>query len=294
MSIPLEYPLFLLLIPLGLVAVFKLVHQKSGIGFSSAALLRGIGTGVSVLVLERLFLAVFVVTAALILARPTRLLKTSVPVYSQARDITLVLDISGSMSGNNIEAAKSVISEFVVGRPQDRIALFVFNSSAFLEWPLSPDHETLIYRLKNVMVDGSTSIGAGLIAGLAHQQQSGQNSGAVILVSDGGSIVTSEEKETIENTLGETKIYWIWISEEGEEEDQTAQQFNVYVTYLGGKVYHGGTEDLDEIFGEINQLEASPVLYQQHVSTTYNFGVLPWLALTGLLLAGLVHIGREV
>src|SRR3989338_6691394 len=289
----LEYTLFLLTIPLGLIAVYKLVRQNSGIGFSSANLLAGIRVRVSPLRVERVFLSIFVVASALILARPTRLEKTSVPVYAQARDISLVLDVSGSMTGENIETAKSVIAEFIEGRPGDRIALFTFNTEGFLDWPLSLDHETTIYRLKHVVVSGGTRIAAGLITGLKHQQQFGQNPGALIVISDGGSILAPEEKEAIQTALGQTRLYWIWITQKGAGEDQTALQFGVYVTDLGGKVYRGGTEDLDEIFRQIHQLEASPVLYERHVSTVYQFGVLPALALVSLALAGLVHITRE-
>lgn len=291
MNLPLEYPAFLLLIPLGLVAVVKLVRQKSGIGFSSAALLTGIGKGPSLLFLERLFLMAFVVAGALILARPTRLEKNSVPVYQEARDIILVLDISSSMTGGSIKTAKTVIGEFVEGRPQDRIALFVFNDRAFLEWPLSFDHETLIFRLERAVPDGTTRIASGVIAGLTHQKEFGQNSGALIVVSDGGSEVTPEEKRAIESALGQTKFYWIWI---GNESDEMAQRFGVYVTKLGGKVYRDEVKKLGEIFSEINKLEASPVLYEQHVTTVYNFGVLPLLALISLFLAGLVNTMREV
>lgn len=291
MNLPLEYPIFLILIPLGLVAVFRLARQKSGLGFSSAILLKGIRTGPSLLLLERLFLSIFVVVVSLVLARPIRQEKTSVPIYQEARDITLALDISGSMAGNGIKTAANVITEFVAGRPQDRIALFVFNSKAYLDWPLSLDHETLVFRLNHEIADGSTRIASGLIAGLKHQQAFGQNPGAIIVVSDGGSTVTSEERSVIEAALGQTELYWIWI---GAENDQVARQFGVYVTSLGGKVYRGELAELAGIFSEINKLEASPVLYEQRVTTIYNFGALPLLALASLLLAGLVNTIREI
>ncbi len=293
MNIPLEQPVFLFLIPLGLLAVGKLVRQKSRLGFSSATLLKGIETRAPLLLLERLFLSLFVVTGALILARPTKLIKNSVPVYSEARDLILVLDISGSMTGDNISTAKSVITGFVEGRPQDRIALLTFNSDAFLEWPLSLDHEALVYRLNQLEADGSTIIASGVIAGIKHQQQLGQNPGALIVVSDGGSDVTPEEKTAIETSLGQTKLYWIWINEEGEA-DEMAQKFGAYVTSLGGQIFRGGIKDLDDMFRQINKLEASPVLYEQHVTTAYHFGILPLLALGSVLLAGLVNIVREV
>ncbi len=291
MKIPLEQPWFLLFIPFGVVAVWRLVRQKGVIGFSTPLLLEGIKTQVPFLFMERLFLGIFVAVGMLILARPTELIKNSVPVYQEARDITLVLDTSGSMSGTSIETAKRVISEFVAGRPQDRIALMVFDSRAFLEWPLSPDHQPLLYRIDHVTTGDGTIIATGLIAALQHLAQYGQNPGAVIMVSDGGSDVSSKEKSTIEHALGKTKLYWIWI---GSQADELAQAFGDYVERLGGKVYKGEVRDLGAIFSEISQLEASPVVWEQHIATVYNFGVLPLVALCSLLGAGLLEMFREV
>lgn len=292
MNLPFEYPAILALIPLGIIAVFKLVRQKGRLGFSSTALLKGVGPALPLLLLERLFLAILVVAAALILARPTRLVKNSVPVYQEARDITLVIDTSGSMSGENITTAAKVSTEFIAGRPNDRIGLISFNDFAFLEWPLSLDHESLVYRLGHLKAQGGTVIAAGMIAGLAQLQDS-KNPGAIIVVSDGGSQVTPEEKETIQAIRGQTRIYWIWIKE-GSEEDEVAAEFGLYLKEIGGTVYEAGVEDLPQIFDEIDQLEASPVLYEQRVVTTYNFGLLPYLAVASLLFAGLVEMVREV
>lgn len=290
----LEFPIFLFLIPLGLFAVAKLVRQKSGIGFSSAALLKGIGVvGLPLLRLEQLGLAVFVIAASLILARPTRSVKSSEPVYQQARDIAVVLDISGSMTAEEkLKIAKDVIADFVSRRPQDQIALISFDTRAFLEWPLSLDHDALVYRLRRIATGGGTRISSGIIAGLKHLRSHGQNPGAILVVSDGGSEITPEEKGAIESNLGETRLYWIWI--ESGEPDELAEQFGDYVTRLGGKVFRGKITQLGQIFTEIDQLEASPVVWQQHVTTVYRFGVLPQIALVSLLLAGLTNMLREI
>lgn len=288
-----EFPIFLFLIPLGFFTIVKLVHQKSGLGFSSAALLKGVGVGFPLLRLEQLFLAVFIVSGSLILSRPIRSVKNSEPIYQQARDIAVVLDISGSMSAEErLIKAKDVIAEFVIRRPQDRVALVSFDTRAVLEWPLSVDHDALVYRLRRIGIGGGTRISVGIIAGLKHLRSLGQNPGAIIVVSDGGSEITPEEKGLIESNLGDTRLYWIWI--EGGEADELAEQFGDYVTSLGGKVFRGQITQLGQIFSEIDQLEASPVVWQQHVTTVYRFGILPQLALISLLLAGLVNIFREV
>lgn len=294
MNIPLEQPWFLLLIPLGMIAVWKLVRQRGGIGYSTVSLLKGLRVGTSLLIIERLLILIFIVASALILASPTQVVKESVPIYKDARDIVLVLDLSGSMfesSSMKIKTARSVISDFVQGRPQDRIAFFAFENKAYLEWPLSTDHETLIARVNNVTGGGGTTISSGVIAGLEHQAQYGQGSGAVIIVSDGVSEVKPKEKEAIEDSIGTTMLYWIWI---GDKDAAHALEFKAYVESLGGKVFQGEAEDLDEIFNEISQLEASPVIWEQHTNTVYNYGALPAIAFFALLGAGLVDLMREV
>lgn len=296
MNILFEYPLFLLLIPAGLIAVWKLVRQKSVIGFSSASLLIGTRVRLPLLVFERIALAVFVIAGILILARPIRLERTATPVYQEARDITIALDISGSMrwgEGNNLTVAIGVISEFVAARPQDRIALFVFDTASYLEWPLSVDHDIIIYRLQHLGDGGGTVISSGITDALEHQAQFGQNSGAVIVVSDGASSVSAVQKEAIENALGDTKLYWIWIVE-GVAGDPLALVFGDYVRSLGGGVYRGETEELESFFAEISQLESSPVVWENIITTEYQFGLLPLAALIGALGAGLLHLFREV
>lgn len=294
MIIPFEQPWFLLLIPMGFLAVWKLVRQKSGVGFSSILLLDEMRTRISILIWQRLLLCIFVAAAGLILAKPIRIVKTSVPVYQEARDISIILDVSGSMSQDNdlkIKTAKKVITEFVAGRPQDRIALLVFENTAYLEWPLSLDHTALISRLNAVTGGGGTTIASGIIAGLSNQVKYGESSGAMIILSDGISEISREDKQIIEGSLGKTKLYWILI---GNEDQELTREFQKYVKSLGGTVYLGEADDLSEIFTEISKLESSPVTLEEKVTTTYRFGQLPLIAFVALLVAGLLEVWREV
>ena len=86
-------------------------------------------------------------------------------------DIVITLDLSGSMqetdlAPNRLEAAKSVIREFVRKRPTDRIGMVVFGREAYTYVPLTLDHGTLLRmlgELKLGIVDGNgTAIGNGI------------------------------------------------------------------------------------------------------------------------------------
>jgi Ca-activated chloride channel family protein len=95
-------------------------------------------------------------------------------------DIMLALDISGSMlagdfTPNRIEASKDVASEFVSGRPNDRIGIVLFGGESFTQCPLTTDHAVLINFLHEVNVgiieDQSTAIGTGKCRKKAERQR---------------------------------------------------------------------------------------------------------------------------
>lgn len=282
--IPLEYPGFLVFM-LVLFVVWRLVRQKGVIGFTVP--LAGIRLPFSLLTLERLFLGLFFTVSIVILARPIQVTKRAVSVFRDAGDIAIVIDISGSMQNERLDTAVDVIAEFVESRPGDRIALISFNDYAYLDWPLSADHEALIYRLRQLYAYAGTQIASGLIEGLTHLQELGENPGAIIVVSDGASKVKPEEKITIESALGKTRLFWIWI---GDQTDADAIAFEQYFRSLGGNVYNAEIGELSEMLTQISELEMSPVLWEQQVSSTYQFGVLQMVAIVGLILAGLVMI----
>ena len=64
-------------------------------------------------------------------------------------DVVVSLDVSGSMRAedfapkNRLEVAKRTVSEFVAGRPGDRIGLVIFAATATTRCPLTQDHAML-------------------------------------------------------------------------------------------------------------------------------------------------------
>ncbi len=112
-------------------------------------------------------------------------------------EIALALDISGSMENkdfspqNRLEAAKSVIDNFIQRREFDRIGLVVFAHDAFQLIPPTLDYAVLRTTLSNIqsattegIVDG-TAIGLG-ISSAANMLRSGDAaSKIVILLTDG-------------------------------------------------------------------------------------------------------------
>ncbi len=110
-------------------------------------------------------------------------------------DIVMALDISASMMAmdfrpNRLEASKSVIKTFIENRPDDRIGLVVYSGEAFTKCPLTTDHRTLLFSLKNTsfgygMIDDGTAIGDGLGTAVNRLRESKTKSKVIILLSDG-------------------------------------------------------------------------------------------------------------
>ena len=128
------------------------------------------------------------------LARPQSSLSHKT-VDVEGIDIVMALDISASMMAmdfhpNRLEASKSVIKTFINNRPNDRIGLVVYSGEAFTKCPLTTDHRTLLYSLKNTtfgynMIDDGTAIGDGLGTAVNRLRESKTKSKVIILLSDG-------------------------------------------------------------------------------------------------------------
>ena len=113
-------------------------------------------------------------------------------------DIMLAMDVSTSMLAedlkpNRMEAAKSVASEFIAGRPDDNIGLTIFAGEAYTQCPMTVDHSSLLNLLMNVRTDiiarglmsDGTAIGMGLAIAVSGMKDSKEKSKVVILLTDG-------------------------------------------------------------------------------------------------------------
>ena len=113
-------------------------------------------------------------------------------------DIMLAMDVSTSMLAqdlkpNRIEAAKSVATEFISGRPDDNIGLTIFAGEAFTQCPMTTDHTSLLNLLQNVrtdiaargLIEDGTAVGMGLANAVSRLKDSKTKSKVVILLTDG-------------------------------------------------------------------------------------------------------------
>lgn len=118
-------------------------------------------------------------------------------IRGQGVDIVLAVDISESMgtqdfgSQNRLEAAKSVIADFIRAREFDRIGLVVFAQQAFHQAPPTLDYDVLLRLLDEIQLasqlglEQGTAIGLGLASAANMLRTSETPSKVVILLTDG-------------------------------------------------------------------------------------------------------------
>ncbi|MDY0375694.1 MAG: VWA domain-containing protein [Desulfobacterium sp.] len=154
----------------------------------------------------------------------------SMNVKTDGINIILALDLSGSMAAldfklegsivNRLDAVKSVIKDFVMGRSNDRIGMVVFGSEAFTQLPLTRDYDTLAFVLSRLTIGAAgpqTAIGDAIGISLKRLEDVESKSNVVILLTDGKSNsgeITPEAASQIARARG-VKIYTIGVGQKG-------------------------------------------------------------------------------
>lgn len=122
-----------------------------------------------------------------------------VTIHSEARDLMLAVDISASMDefhdmrvkGEQVDrltAVKSVLETFIERRKTDRLGLILFGSQAYLQTPLTFDHQTLHQLLKEAQIGIAgprTAIGDAIGLALKRLKDRPSDSKVLILLTDG-------------------------------------------------------------------------------------------------------------
>ena len=206
---------------------------------------------VSVKALPILRVIRFVVLALLIftLARP-QLSQSRVHRFAEGIDILLVLDISGSMRAedfegtNRIQVAKSVVTDFLSHRENDRIGLVAFSGESFTLCPLTLDYQALMASLRDVEIgqlEDGTAIGDALATAIYRLRTSESKTKIVILLTDGENNAGTIDPRTA-TSLAQSfgiKVYTIGMGKEGGARIP-------YADTTFGKRYHEVLTYLDE------------------------------------------------
>ncbi|MFH1073599.1 MAG: VWA domain-containing protein [Candidatus Firestonebacteria bacterium] len=249
-------PLFLfLLIPIAGAVWYFLEREKkkkAAVIFSDFRIFKGLGNFSSnrrqMLIILRILILIFLVLA---LSRPQSGLKTE-EISTKGIDIVLCLDTSGSMKAedfkpnNRLAVAKSVGSDFIRGRSNDRIGIVVFSAVSLLQCPLTSDYGAVIDFMKSIEIgmtqtDG-TAIGNAVATSVGRLKDSKAKSKIIILLTDGRNNMGEVDPVTAAKlaTAFNIKIYTIGVGKEGEAPFPVDDP-------MFGKRYVYIKEDLDEV-----------------------------------------------
>lgn len=302
----------LIIIPLFILwYIFKNNRQQGFLQFSDTTDFAKLPKSWKIYFRHLLFVLKMIVLGLLIvaLARPQSS-SSGQNVTIEGIDIVLSLDVSGSMLARDLkpdrlEASKSVASEFIAGRPTDRMGLVVFSGESFTQVPLTTDHAVILNMFKDIksgMIEDGTAIGDGLATAISRLKDSEAISKVVILLTDGvnnsGSVdpITAAEMAK----LFGIRVYTIGVGTYGTAPYPVQTPFGIQLRDMqveidepllqqiasktDGRYFRAtSNEKLAEIYQEIDKLERSKIDVTEFKHLHEEFLPLVILAL-GLLL----------
>lgn len=193
-------PLWLLaLVPIVLLPLQPLVTGSTVLAVPSLeAGPRGLSLRVLLSWLPRGLMVLSLGLMAVALARPQVTFR-EITRKSEGLDILLAIDTSCSMEATDLatsfrqvsrlEVAKGVVSQFIDGRPNDRIGVVVFGEEAFTHVPLTLDHATLLGVLRHIELGiagpRGTAIGQAIAVGAKRLDQIENPSRIMVVLTDG-------------------------------------------------------------------------------------------------------------
>ena len=294
-GITFDEPFFLyLLVIIPAIILFYLIKQnKANASFRMPGLAPFESTGLTFRHYLRHILFGFRIIAItlliIVLARPQATNKFQ-DVTTEGIDIVLALDISGSMLARDfkpdrLEASKNVATEFISGRPYDRIGLVVFSGESFTQCPITNDHAVLINLLRDIesgMIEDGTAIGNGLATAVNRIKDSNAKSRVIILLTDGvnnrGEVAPATAAD-IAKTFG-IRVYTIGVGTKGMAPYPVQTPFGLQyqnmpveidedilrsISDLTGGMYFRATDNdkLIQVYKEIDKLEKSKIDVRQ-------------------------------
>lgn len=303
-----------LLLPLAILwYIFKHKRQTAELKISS---LKGFQATASflpkikhVLFVSRILTLAFLITA---LARPRTVDVSSKTKTTRGIDIVMAFDVSASMLAkdlkpNRLEALKNVASQFIKGRPNDRIGLVEYAGEAYTKTPITSDKSIVIRSLRevkyNTIIEGGTAIGMGLATAVNRLKDSRAKSKVIILLTDGVNNTGQIDPKIASDLAVEfgIKVYTIGLGTNGMalspiaiNRDGSFQygMANVEIdeallkeiaTATGGLYFRAtNNKKLEEIYKEINKLEKTEV--EEFKYYNYQEKYRPLVYIAGLLL----------
>jgi Ca-activated chloride channel family protein len=174
-------------------------------------------------------------------------------------DLVVVMDISGSMSGEKITSARNSLLEFIdLVDDRDRLQILLFDDDLITLTPLTPlgeKREDVLRRVSGIIEDGDTRLYDAVYMAYQELQENGDpdHIRAIVVLSDGADTAS---QLTLNQVIGQvsnlseggtgTKIFTIAFGDNADLDilERIAES-------TGGKLYEGDPDTIDEVYQEI-------------------------------------------
>jgi Ca-activated chloride channel family protein len=212
----------------------------------------------------------------------------SIDVASSGRDLLMLVDLSDSMRIDDmlldgqptqrIDIIKSVAADFIKRRRGDRIGLVLFGQRAYLQTPLTLDHNAVAVQLDEALpgfAGSSTAIGDALGVGIKRLRDRPTDSRVMLLLSDGANTFGSEPLDATQVAVdANIKIHTIAFgateqtitNEAGQRvtinpsSDLDTDTLESIATVTGGSYFRArNPSELERIYLLIDELEPAPI-----------------------------------
>jgi len=174
----------------------------------------------------------------------------------------LVLDVSGSVAGVQLERLKAGARGFVAGlTPQDKVALVTFAAKPTVLQPLTGDFDAFVRSLDEVKAEGQTALYDATAMALTLRKPA-DNRAVIVVFTDGGDNASDASPKAVVQAVerSDAIVYGVSVSDRGRGPvfgaDALRSQFQVgflrsLADTTGGRVLNAESGRLEEAFGLI-------------------------------------------
>ena len=314
---PAFFALFSLLIPYIIWYIFQWQKSRAAINIPGEHTLAQVPRTYKHYLAHMPFVLRLVAISALIiaLARPQSSDNWS-ETSTEGIDIMISLDVSTSMLAqdfdpNRLNAARKLASEFIAGRPHDRMGLVIFAGESFTQCPLTTDHAVLLNMFQEVkagLLDDGTAIGLGLGTAVTRLKDSDSKSKVIILLTDGVNNTGEITPQTAADlaALEHIRVYTIGVGTQGKAKYPIQTPFGIDYQMIDVEIDEGVLQDiaqktggqyfratdnerLKEIYHEIDQLEKTKMRSKEFSRKHEEYFLFALAALIAILLEVLLR-----
>ena len=138
----------------------------------------------------------------------------------------IVLDTSGSMAGQKIEAARSALSRFLFDLldREDEIFLYRFSNVPTLLQDWTRDRSVLSRAIGRITANGGTAMYDAVADAIPLAQQGQNRKKAVLIISDGNDTASSSNVREVKAQIRESEVLVYAIGIDGQGETATRSQ----------------------------------------------------------------------